>query len=33
MPAINLKCGPKRVEELRATFNDIKLVYHMNKMH
>ena len=33
IPAINLKCDPERVEELRANFDDIQPGYHMNKTH
>ena len=32
-PRMNLKCDPKRAEELRADFDCVKPGYHMNKKH
>lgn len=33
MPGVNLKCDPDRAEELRASYDDIKPGFHMNKKH
>lgn len=31
--SVNLKCDPERALELRATWEDIRPGYHMNKQH
>ena len=32
-PAINLKCDPNKIEELRASYEAINSGYHMSKNH
>lgn len=32
-PAANLKCDPRRAEQLRESYADIQPGYHMNKKH
>ncbi|MFV5693940.1 MmcQ/YjbR family DNA-binding protein [Flavobacterium sp. LB3P122] len=32
-PAVNLKCDPERVQELRADYDAIQPGFHMNKKH
>ena len=32
-PSVNLKCDPKRAEELRTEYDDIQPGFHMSKTH